>query len=402
MVTSPTPLPQRANRAQRQLNQHASRRFTARQRPAPADDTASGPRRQPPASPSVFHRPADSWGTAVADNVRTAVSVSPVPVPAVTRRPHAAFVRLSSHRIRQPFRRDVNRPSPHTEGHCPNADRPHLRPLTTRSLGATRRLTRGHPPARLLDMQGIARVVPALSPETLRRVIDHSGLDEYPAALALASREQLHQVMDPISGWSEVAGLTKGFDISRFGAWPESPVDNGDAFCCGLARAHGANAGDQRPGGAGPRRRSGRAGVSTGPRDDEFRGGRDVDRRVCGHRRGTECAPVKPQTPGMPSLRHFVALETHHPRAFHQVMRGCRHCRTPVSRARWPDDLLSHRPQAWLDQQGRRLYDASDVATWRQLTRAYFRAARAVDPHAAAAPPQDLTWRAFLAGIARC
>lgn len=251
-------------------------------------------------------------------------------------------------------------------------------------------------PARLLDMQGIARVVPALSPETLRRVIDHSGLDETLPLLALASREQLHQVMDLDLWRSEVAGLDEGFDISRFGAWLESLIDNGDAFAADLlarmeptlvisALAELVRVVDLAALGSG-----------TGSEDDEFREdamstGESADiggYRVCSRETADAWDAI---------VAALVALETYHPRAFHQVMRGCRQLSNAGFERDGLDDLLSHRPQAWLDQQGRRLlrrerrgYVAPADA------RAFLRAARAVDLHAAAAPPQDLTWRAFL------
>ena len=75
--------------------------------------------------------------------------------------------------------------------------------------------------ARLLEASDLARVVPELAPETLHRIIRHSGLDACGEIVALATPAQLASVLDLDLWRSALPGRDERFDADRFGAWLE-------------------------------------------------------------------------------------------------------------------------------------------------------------------------------------
>jgi hypothetical protein len=80
---------------------------------------------------------------------------------------------------------------------------------------------------RILNTPQLARVVPQLQPEVLHRLIQHCGLEDCGALLALATPGQLTRVFD-LDLWRAAApGGDEQFDADRFGTWLEVMVDAG-------------------------------------------------------------------------------------------------------------------------------------------------------------------------------
>src|SRR5262245_59062018 len=82
---------------------------------------------------------------------------------------------------------------------------------------------------RLLDTEGIARVVPRLPPEVLHRVIDRCGLDDCVDLVALATPRQLERVFDLDLWRAPVPGADEALDAARFGQWIEVLLQSGPA-----------------------------------------------------------------------------------------------------------------------------------------------------------------------------
>lgn len=250
-------------------------------------------------------------------------------------------------------------------------------------------------PARLLEMQGIARVVPALNPETLQKVLDHSGLEATLPLLALTSREQLHQVMDLDLWRSNVPGLDEGFDVDRFGEWLESLVEIGDEFAADLlARMEptlivGAVSALVRV-----------FDLATLP--SASGDGDDFIERTSGDQRlytdvGGYRVVSRDTGPWDAIVAALVTLDAAHPQFFHRVMRGCRQLSNAGFERDGLDSLLDDHSQAWLDQHGRRLVrrEARGYVAPAEA-RAFLRASRVVALNSSSQPATDPTWQAFL------
>jgi hypothetical protein len=82
---------------------------------------------------------------------------------------------------------------------------------------------------RLLDTEGIARVVPRLPPEVLHRVIDRCGLDDCVDLVALATPRQLEGVFDLDLWRAPAPGADEALDATRFGQWVEVLLQSGAA-----------------------------------------------------------------------------------------------------------------------------------------------------------------------------
>jgi Family of unknown function (DUF6178) len=83
---------------------------------------------------------------------------------------------------------------------------------------------------RLLDTEGIARVVPRLAPEVLHRVIERCGLDDCVELVALATPRQLDRVLDLDLWRAPVPGADESLDAARFGHWIEVLLQSGPAI----------------------------------------------------------------------------------------------------------------------------------------------------------------------------
>jgi hypothetical protein len=90
--------------------------------------------------------------------------------------------------------------------------------MATRALG----VRRARPlVSRLLDTPDLARVVQALEPRALHRLVRACGLEDCGEIVALATTEQLLRVFDDDLWHSDAAGEEERFDAGRFGLWLE-------------------------------------------------------------------------------------------------------------------------------------------------------------------------------------
>lgn len=80
---------------------------------------------------------------------------------------------------------------------------------------------------RILDTPHLERVVPQLPAEVLHRVIEHCGLEDCGALVALATREQLQRVLDLDVWRARRPGVEERFDADRFAVWLEVLLDEG-------------------------------------------------------------------------------------------------------------------------------------------------------------------------------
>jgi len=243
-------------------------------------------------------------------------------------------------------------------------------------------------------MEDIARVVPALSPETLQKVIAHSGLDATLPLLSLATSMQLHQVMD-IDLWRAASpGLDDGFDVSRFGEWLESLVDIDEEFgAVLLARMEPTLI----VGGLSSLVRV--FDLATLPSQPEL----DVtDPRKTGGLPSADVGRFRvvfrdSTAPWDAVVSVLTALESQHPQLFQEVMTGCRRLSNEGFERDGLDNLLDDRQQAWLDQQGRRLVRREhDGYVSPADARAFLSSARQVRFDSPSEPGADPTWESFL------
>lgn len=93
-----------------------------------------------------------------------------------------------------------------------------------------RRPTPQHLLARILDEPELAPMVQALPARTLARLVDHLGLEDAGELLALASAEQLREVLDEDLWHSAQPGQDEQFDAARFVLWLEVLVEAGPAL----------------------------------------------------------------------------------------------------------------------------------------------------------------------------
>jgi len=83
---------------------------------------------------------------------------------------------------------------------------------------------------RILNTPHLAQVVPQLPPELLHRIIQHCGLEDCGALVALTTPEQLARIFD-LDLWRAVRpGVDERFDAARFGQWLEVLVEEGAAI----------------------------------------------------------------------------------------------------------------------------------------------------------------------------
>ncbi len=94
--------------------------------------------------------------------------------------------------------------------------------MSTRALGVRRA---GQLLDRLLDTPDLARVVQALEPRALHRLVRTCGLEDCGGIVALATTEQLLRVFDDDLWRSDTAGEEERFDAGRFGLWLEVLAD---------------------------------------------------------------------------------------------------------------------------------------------------------------------------------
>src|SRR5262245_36778978 len=72
---------------------------------------------------------------------------------------------------------------------------------------------------RLLNTPNLEKIVPHLQPAVLHRVIERCGLEDSAELVALATSEQLTQVLDVDIWRASKPGLDEAFDADRFGVW---------------------------------------------------------------------------------------------------------------------------------------------------------------------------------------
>jgi len=80
---------------------------------------------------------------------------------------------------------------------------------------------------RLLNTPNLEKIVPNLQPAVLHRVIERCGLEDSAELVALATPEQLTQVLD-VDVWRAPApGINQAFDADRFGLWISVLMESG-------------------------------------------------------------------------------------------------------------------------------------------------------------------------------
>jgi len=266
------------------------------------------------------------------------------------------------------------------------------------------------PLARVLDAPHFARLVPHLEPETLHRLIRHSGLDACGELVASATPEQLTSILD-LDLWRHAQpGRDEQFDADRFGEWLELLADTGGSIAARIVAAldeHLVIAGLSRyvrvfdP-------------SAIAPVDDELidqdvtpQGGLECE--VGGY---LVCAIRNDAWDAIMAL--LLALDADHPDCFHAVMRGCRRLSNSMPEIDGLDDLLMEPEQLLhdvaLDREHRRSLQGystpADARAFLQMARqrrdtrpnpvaaAYFRAAddtaAAADHDASGQPPRHL------------
>jgi hypothetical protein len=249
---------------------------------------------------------------------------------------------------------------------------------------------------RLLETDGIARVVPRLPPEVLHRLIDRYGLEACADVVALATPRQLGRVLD-IDLWrAPVAGADEAFDPDRFEQWIEMLLQLGPGQACdrlaamdfdlvvdGLA-AHlrvfdtAAVASFMTLDGELVAERA----FGTGPAHDV--GGYVVE---CRRPRGWDAI-----------LELLAHLQDERPALFHRVMRGCVAVSSGPREAGFHgllDDRDQHRADLAADREARR--DTQGYVA-PAPARAFLQAARAIDLEGAP-PALDPILRASLRDI---
>jgi Family of unknown function (DUF6178) len=251
---------------------------------------------------------------------------------------------------------------------------------------------------RILETPQLARVVPQLQPEVLHRLIQHCGLEDCGALLALATPGQLTRLFDLDLWRAVVPGRDEQFDADRFGTWLDVMVDAGVSSAAATLAAM------------------------------------DVDLLVAGfaeHIRVFDYAAVAPfitidgeVAPGAPfadgvrsEIGGYVviakrvdfwdaitavlnALADAHGDVFDRVMRGC--CRLSSARPEIDglDDLLTTNEQAMfdvaLDREARN--DAQGYVTPAQA-RTFLQMSRRIDLRHAALPPRDPVTSAYFRDV---
>src|SRR5262245_19998159 len=80
---------------------------------------------------------------------------------------------------------------------------------------------------RLLNTPNLEKIVPNLTPAVLHRVYERFGLEDSAELVALATPEQLTQVLD-VDVWRAPApGIDQAFDAERFGLWISVLMESG-------------------------------------------------------------------------------------------------------------------------------------------------------------------------------
>ena len=202
--------------------------------------------------------------------------------------------------------------------------------------------------ARILDTPHLAQVVPRLPPEVLHRVIERCGLEDCAELVALATPEQLTEVLDLDLWRTDRPGLDERFNADRFGVWLEVLMESGAAFAARTLAAldpalvttalaqhvrvfdlatvspSGESDGDETPtaGGQNP-------GLSI-----------EMGSYLIAARRPDAWDAV---------AAVLVALDAAHHDAFHRVMRGCRRLSNSAPEVDGLDNLLTASEQVMFD-----------------------------------------------------
>ena len=215
---------------------------------------------------------------------------------------------------------------------------------------------------RLLNSEGLGRVVPHLAPETLHQLIRYKGLDACGEVLTSATPAQLTSLLDLDLWRQQQGGRDEQFDVDRFGEWLEVLVETGESAAARVVARLDRSlviAGISRylrvfdPGTFEP----------TEATDDEA-----LD---CHQKMNSETPANVPECEvGGYLVRArrmdawdavvtlLAALETEHSDYFHAVMRGCRRLSNSTPEIDGLDDLLlapeQHLLDVTIDREGRR------------------------------------------------
>ena len=253
---------------------------------------------------------------------------------------------------------------------------------------------------RILTAPHLAQAVPRLQPEVLHRVIQHYGLEDCGALVALATPGQLERLFD-LDLWRQAApGRDEQFDADRFGTWLEVMVDasasNAAATLAAMPIDLIAAALMQHV------RVFDNAAVAPYITLD----GQEVSPTFSGD--GARCevggyvVGAKRTGSWEAITAVLIALADAHGTYFNQLMRQC--CRQSNSRPEVDglDDLLTTNEQAMfdeaLDRETRR--DAQGYVTPAQA-RAFLQSSRRIDRRQSAMPPRDPVTNAYLRAIDR-
>jgi hypothetical protein len=200
---------------------------------------------------------------------------------------------------------------------------------------------------RLLNAPDLAKIVPHLQPDVLHRVIQNVGLEECGEFVALATPEQISQVMDLDLWRVRTKGGDETLDAERFGVWVEALMESGAA-----AAAHKVIALDIELITAGIARHAAvfdhAAVASYTTLDGEVVPGRelkgDLERRIGGY---VIDAKSTAAWDAIVELLGFLA--TDHPDYFHRLMRGCVRLSSGTREADGFHDLLQDVEQDTFD-----------------------------------------------------
>jgi uncharacterized protein DUF6178 len=200
---------------------------------------------------------------------------------------------------------------------------------------------------RLLNTPNLEKIVPTLQPAILHRVIEQCGLEDSAELIALATPEQLTQVLDLDVWRTRAPVLDEVFDADRFGVWIAVLMESGtevaaekilrldiELVIAGLARHLAVFD-------------NGVAAFYT-TLDGEQMGGpcahKDVVSGIGGY-----AIETRRTSAWDPIVELLAFLATEHPEYFHRLMRGCVHLSSGTREADGFHDLLQEGEQDMFD-----------------------------------------------------
>lgn len=253
---------------------------------------------------------------------------------------------------------------------------------------------------RILDTPLLAHLVPHLPADVLHRVIQHCGLEDCGALVALATPAQLARVFDLDLWRAARPAQDQQFDADRFALWLEVMMESGadaaarilsgvDVALAITAFAHHVRVFDAAA-----------IAPSASPDGDEPP---DPHSTSDGLRR--EIGGYVIEAKGTQSWDAIVAvlcaLDADHPVYFHRLMRGCRQLSNAGFELDGLDDLLDETQQTMFDLASSREQrrDQQGYLTPAQA-RAFLELSRQVRPGQAATPSANPIVRAYFEALA--